>query len=166
MVRLEPEVKKMLRQITGGVALCTVAMWVVFALLGLLGLGGLSLRVLVSSLLGAAIAVANFYILSVTGTLVVEAGADEDKRKKILKLSYNVRMLVQAVWVLLCIAVSALHLVAGVAPLLFPRVAIYYLQITGKFDKDALQKKEPVEEIDATADEEPAELPGGEGGET
>ena len=166
MVRMEPEVKRMLRGIVCGVALCTVVLWVVFALLGVLGLSGLSLQVLLSSALGAAVAAGNFYILSVTGTLVVEAGADEDKRKKILKLSYNVRMLVQAVWILLCIMVPALHLIAGVAPLLFPRVTIYYLQITGKFDQTKLRKKEPVEEIDATADEDQAERPGAEGGET
>ena len=165
MVRMEPEVKLMLRRIGCGIALCTVALWVVFALLGLLGVGGLSLQVLVSSTLGAAVALGNFYVLSVTGTMIVEAGADEDKRKKLLKLSYRVRMMAQSGWILLCIMVPALHLVAGVAPLLFPRVTIYYLQITGKFDQTKLQKKEPFEEIDATADED-AEQPGPEGGET
>ena len=165
MVRMEPEVKLMLRRIGCGIALCTVALWVVFALLGLLGVGGLSLQVLVSSTLGAAVALGNFYVLSVTGTMIVEAGADEDKRKKLLKLSYRVRMMAQSGWILLCIMVPALHLVAGVAPLLFPRVTIYYLQITGKFDQTKLQKKEPFEEIDATADED-AERPGPEGGET
>lgn len=166
MVRMEPEVKQMLRRIGCGIALCTVAMWVVFSLLGLFGLGGLTLRVLLSSVLGAAVALANFYILSVTGTMIVEAGSDEDKRKKILKLSYNIRMLFQAVWILLCIAVSGLHLIAGVAPLLFPRVTIYYLQITGKFDQTKLQDPDDLVEIDATADESPAELSGDEGGET
>ena len=165
MVRMEPEVKLMLRRIGCGIALCTVASWVVFALLGLLGFGGLSWQVLISSTLGAAVALGNFYVLSVTGTMIVEAGADEDKRKKLLKLSYKVRMMAQSGWILLCIMVPALHLVAGVAPLLFPRVTIYYLQITGKFDQTKLQKKEPFEEIDATADED-SERPGPEGGET
>lgn len=165
MVRFEPEVKQTFRRMAGGTALCTAIMWVVFAVLGLFGLGGLTGRVLLSSVLGAAVAVGNFYILCVTGTKIVDA-KDEDQRKKLLKLSYNARLLFQAVWILLCIAVSGLHLVAGVAPLLFPRVTIYYLQITGKFDQSALQDKEPVEEIDATEDEAPAETPGDEGGET
>ena len=165
MVRFEPEVKQTFQRIAGGTLLCTVVMWVAFALLGILGLGGLTGRVLISSVLGAAVAVGNFFILCVTGTKIVEM-QDEDQRKKLLRLSYNARLLSQAVWIVLCIAVSGLHLVAGIAPLLFPRVAIYYLQITGKFNQSALRKKEPVEEIDATEDEPPAELPGDEGGET
>jgi len=168
MIRFEPEVKKTLKQIVAGTLLCTVIMWTAFAALQLLGLARLDLRVLLSGALGAAVAVTNFVVICVTSTKYLEM-QDADQRKKFLALSHNARMLLQAGWVVLCIALSGLHLVAGVAPLLFPRVTIYYLQITGKFRKEKAPTEEvTVEDPDTPADEdlEFVALAGDEGGET
>ena len=46
--------------------------------------------------------------------------------------SYNGRLVLQAVWVIICFAVSHLHVIAGAVPLLFPSVIILYLQMHGK----------------------------------
>ncbi|MBQ7859110.1 MAG: ATP synthase subunit I [Faecalibacterium sp.] len=167
-MRFEPEVKKTLKQIAAGIALCTAVLWVVFAALQLLGLTRLDLRVVLSSVLGAAVALANFVIICVTSTKYLDM-QDEDQRKKFLTLSHNLRMLLQAGWVVLCIALGALHLVAGVAPLLFPRITIYYLQITGKYRPQKTKTEEitvdetieiaPVEELEFvdTAEDEGGE---------
>ena len=42
-------------------------------------------------------------------------------------------MLLQALWIIIAIAAPCFQAFAGVLPLLFPRVTIYYLQITGKY---------------------------------
>ena len=58
---------------------------------------------------------------------------DEKRRKATLQASYNVRMLLQAVWIIVSIGAPCFQPFASVLPLLFPRVTIYYLQITGKY---------------------------------
>ena len=42
-------------------------------------------------------------------------------------------MLLQAVWIIVSIGAPCFQPFASVLPLLFPRVTIYYLQITGKY---------------------------------
>ena len=57
---LQPESKRELKRIAGGTALCTAAMWVIFAALHLVGWARFDYRVVLGGLGGAAIAVANF----------------------------------------------------------------------------------------------------------
>ena len=93
---------------------------------------------------------------------------DEKRRKATLQLSYNSRMLLQALWVVVAIAAPCFQPFAGVLPLFFPRVTIYYLQITGKY-KPLAPKAEPV---DVSVEDDPApadaqrSAPDEKGGET
>lgn len=61
-------------------------------------------------------------------------------------------MLLQALWIIIAIAAPCFQAFAGVLPLLFPRVTIYYLQITGKY-KPLTPPQEPV---DIAVEDDPA----------
>ena len=93
---------------------------------------------------------------------------DEKRRKAKLQLSHNARMLLQAVWVVVAIAAPCFQPFASVLPLFFPRVTIYYLQITGKYKPLAPRQ----ETVDVSVEDDPApaavqeENPGANGGET
>ena len=75
---------------------------------------------------------------------------------------------VQAVWIIVSIGAPCFQPFASVLPLLFPRVTIYYLQITGKYKP--LAPAEPSVDVSVEDDPEPAPEPEAEprdeGGET
>lgn len=166
-MKLQPESQKELRRIVCGVAICTAAMWAVFAALNVVGWVKFDAAVVLSSLIGAAVAIGNFAGICFVVQKVIDE-QDEKKRKAQLQLSYNGRMLIQAVWIIVAIAAPCFQAFAGVLPLLFPRVTIYYLQITGKY-KPLAPAAESVEvsvEDDPAPDVQAAAAPGDEGGET
>ena len=166
-MKLQPESRKQLLRITGGTAICTAAMWVIFAALHLVGWIRFDHTVVLASLVGAAVAVGNFAGICLMVQKVIDE-PDEKKRKAKLQLSYNSRMLLQAVWVIVAIAAPCFQPFAGVLPLFFPRVTIYYLQITSKY-KPLKPAQEPVD-VSVEDDPEPAAVPAAEprdeGGET
>ena len=125
------------------------------------------LWVLLGGIIGALVAIGNFAGICFVVQKVIDE-PDEKKRKAQLQISYNTRMLLQALWIIIAIAAPCFQAFAGVLPLLFPRVTIYYLQITGK-DKPLTPPQEPVD-ISVEDDPAPAEAsavqPRDEGGET
>lgn len=166
-MKLEPESKKELGRIAGGTAICTAAMWVVFAALHTVGWARFDSSVILGSLVGALVAIGNFAGICLVVQKIIDE-QDEKRRKAKLQLSYNGRMLLQAVWVVVAIAAPCFQPFAGVLPLFFPRVTIYYLQITGKY-KPLAPKAEPVD-VSVEDDPEPADAqqsaPDEKGGET
>ena len=77
------------------------------------------------------VAVANFAILCLT----VQSATEIDNKKRMkarFQRSYNLRLLIQAVWVVACYLIKPIHFVAGAAPILFPNVVILFLQSRGK----------------------------------
>ena len=165
-MKLQPESKKELLRIACGVSLCTAVMWVVFAALHLVGWVVFDYRVLLGGIIGALVAIGNFAGICFVVQKVIDE-PDEKKRKAQLQISYNTRMLLQALWIIIAIAAPCFQAFAGVLPLLFPRVTIYYLQITGKY-KPLTPPQEPVDiavEDDSAPAEESAVQPRDEGGE-
>ena len=165
-MKLQPESKKELLRIACGVSLCTAVMWVVFAALHLVGWVVFDYRVLLGGIIGALVAIGNFAGICFVVQKVIDE-PDEKKRKAQLQISYNTRMLLQALWIIIAIAAPCFQAFAGVLPLLFPRVTIYYLQITGKY-KPLTPPQEPVDiavEDDPAPAEESAVQPRDEGGE-
>ena len=166
-MKLQPESKKELKRILCGAAICTAVMWVVFAALGLVGWVRFDLKLVLSSLVGDAVAVGNFAGICLMVQKVIDE-QDEKRRKAQLQASYNIRMLIQAVWVIVAIGAPCFQLFAGILPLLFPRITIYYLQITGKYKPLAA----PQEPVDVSVEDDPAPAPAqadgtrDEGGET
>ena len=106
-MKLEPESRKQLLRIAGGTAICTAAMWVLFAALHLVGWVRFDYTVVLASLVGAAVAIGNFAGICFVVQKIIDE-PDEKKRKATLQLSYNSRMLLQAVWVVVAIAVPRL----------------------------------------------------------
>ena len=166
-MKLQPESKKELLRIACGVSLCTAVMWVVFAALHLVGWVVFDYRVLLGGIIGALVAIGNFAGICFVVQKIIDE-PDEKKRKATLQLSYNSRMLLQAVWVVVAIAAPCFQPFAGVLPLFFPRITIYYLQITGKYKPLAA----PQEPVDVSVEDDPAPAaaqaaePRDKGGET
>ena len=166
-MKLQPESKKELLRIACGVSLCTAVMWVVFAALHLVGWVVFDYRVLLGGIIGALVAIGNFAGICLVVQKIIDE-QDEKRRKAKLQLSYNGRMLLQAVWVVVAIAAPCFQAFASILPLFFPRITIYYLQITGKY-KPLTPKAEPVD-VSVEDDPEPADAqqsaPDEKGGET
>ena len=156
-----------LTRIACGTAICTAALWVAFAALHLVGWVKFDYTVVLGSLIGAAVAIGYLAgICFVVQNIIDEQ--DEIRRKAQLQASYNIRMLIQAVWVIVAIGAPCFQPFAGILPLLFPRITIYYLQITGKY-KPLAAPQEPVDvsvEDDPEPAPEPEAEPRDEGGET
>ena len=112
-------------------------------------------------------AIGNFAGICIVCQKVIDE-QDEKRRKATLQASYNVRMLLQAVWIIVSIGAPCFQPFASVLPLLFPRVTIYYLQITGKYKP--LAPAGPSVYVSVEDDPEPAPEPEAEprdkGGET
>ena len=165
-MKLQPESKKELLRIAGGTAFCTVVLWVLFAALHLVGWVRFDYTVILGSLVGAAVAVGNFAGICFVQKIIDEP--DEKRRKATLQLSYNSRMLLQALWVVVAIAAPCFQAFASILPLFFPRITIYYLQITGKYKPLKTQQ----EHVDISVEDDPAPAaapavdPADKGGET
>ena len=106
-MKLQPESKKELLRIAGGTAFCTAIMWVLFAALHLVGWVVFDYRVLLGGIIGALVAIGNFAGICFVVQKVIDE-PDEKKRKAQLQISYNTRMLLQALWII--IAIAALEL--------------------------------------------------------
>lgn len=131
-MKLQSASRKEVARIALGTCICSVIMIAALFLLSLLGIGEFELpRILLGAVCGSLIAIGNFVILCLT---VQNAVGIEDKKnmKAKFQLSYNMRMLVQGVWVVVALLVPQIHVVAGAAPLLFPHIVILFLQFTGK----------------------------------
>ena len=160
-MKLQPESKKELLRIAGGTAVCTAAMWVVFAALHLVGWVRFDYTVVLGSILGALVAVGNFAGICFVVQKIIDE-PDEKRRKAKLQVSHNSRMLMQALWVIVAIAAPCFQPFASVLPLFFPRITIYYLQITGKYKP--LAASAPAQDV--SVEDEPAAAPAqGEGSE-
>ena len=101
-MKLQPESKKELTRIACGTAICTAVMWVIFAALHLVGWVKFDYTVVLGSLIGAAVAIGNFAGICIVCQKVIDE-QDEKRRKATLQASYNVRMLLQAVWIIVSI---------------------------------------------------------------
>ena len=105
-MKLQPESKKELLRIAGGTAFCTAIMWVLFAALHLVGWVKFDYTVVLGSLVGAAVAIGNFAGICFVVQKIIDE-PDEKRRKATLRLSYNSRMLLQALWVVVAVAAPA-----------------------------------------------------------
>ena len=126
-MKLSPAVKQETLHIAEGTAVGVVRMLAVFALLH-----KLSRWVVFSGVLGGILAVLNFFLLGLTVQKVAQ-GEDEERGRKWMQFSYNVRMLLLVVWLIVAISVPALNWVAALIPLLMPRVTIALMQLTGHY---------------------------------
>lgn len=149
-MKLQPASRKEIKRITIGTLACDGIMVAALFLLSQFGIGSFDLgRILLGAVCGSIVAILNFTILCLT----VQSAVEMDNKRKMkarFQLSYNVRMVIQAGWVVAAFLIKPIHFVAGAAPILFPNVVIYYLQFTGKL----LPKEEAKDKESAVSSEE------------
>ena len=112
------------------VLILSLLMQAVFLLLGKWGW-----TVLTGNLLGAAVAVLNFFLL---GLGVQKAAAKEDPKeaKQVIQVSYGARLLLVGVLAVVGVALPWFHSIAAVVPLLFPQIAMLFRPRFGGMDKE------------------------------
>ena len=131
-MKLQPASRKEITRIAAGTLVCDGIMICLLFLLSQFGIGKFETgRILLGALCGSIIAVANFTILCLTVQSAVEIESKR-KMKARFQLSYNLRMILQAGWVVAAFLIPQIHFIAGAAPILFPNVVIFYLQFTGR----------------------------------
>ena len=131
-MKLQPASRKEIKRIALGTGVLDLIMIAAFALLGVMKIMAFQvIPVLLAAAIGSCLAIGSFTLLCLTVQQAVEM---EDKKKMQAKfqLSYNIRMVVQAGWVVICFFVPWLNIFAGAIPLTFPKVTILYLSSKGK----------------------------------
>ena len=151
-MKLQAASKKEISRIAVGTLVCDGIMVAALFLLSEFGIGTFSLpRILLGAVCGSVVAIANFTILCLTVQSAVEI-ENKKKMKKKFQASYNLRLLLQALWVVAAFLIPQVHFVAGAAPILFPNVVIFFLQSRNKLFPPSDTPAKPIAE-----DEEPEE---------
>ena len=131
-MKLQPASRREIKRIAIGTGILDVLMIGAFGLLGLLGIMDFQLvPILLAAAIGSVLAILSFTLLCLTVQQAVEI-EDRKKMQAKFQLSYNIRMVVQAGWVVICFFVPWLNIFAGALPLAFPKVTILYLNSKGK----------------------------------
>lgn len=171
-MNLQPASRREVTRIAIGTAVCAAIMVAVFALLGAAGVYPFRYTVIVGAAGGSIVAVVNFALMCLT-VQKVAGMADKKRMQAQVQLSYNGRLMLQAVWAVLALVLPFIQPVAGLLPLLFPRVVIFFLQASGTYKKEAAaqaaaakaaaqaeQSGDAAEQLkQAAPDTEPAEAP-------
>ena len=146
-MKLDPEVKKEMRFMALGCAVCSAAVALVFIIIG-----KFDLSVLWGTLIGYALAVGNFCLMSFGIIKALETG-DEAAAKLKMRSSYIWRTIVMLAIMALSIAVEFIHWVPVLASVFYPRIII---TVRGLINNYKL-KKSPPPEYSAPADDDEGE---------
>lgn len=148
-MKLQSASRKEIKRIALGTLVCDGIMVAGLFLLSQFGMGSFDLkRILLGAACGSVVAVINFAILCLTVQSAVEI-ENKRKMKARFQLSYNIRLALQALWVVAAFLIPQIHFVAGAAPVLFPNVVLIYLQSKNKLVSPSERTSAPV------SDEEP-----------
>ena len=134
-MRLQAASRKEVSRISQGVLVGDGLMIVGLFLLSQFGIGNFNLvKVLLGTAAGSVISILNFVILCLTVQSALEM---ESKRKMKARFqrSYNLRLLIQALWIVGAFFLrDKVHFIAAAAPLFFPNVWLIYLQLSGRLN--------------------------------
>jgi len=137
--------KEILKMFLGLLVMCTVMVAVVYVA----GRGGIS--VVLGSLLGMVIAFLNYYLLAVTISL--SCNDDISKAKGYMGLSYPIRILIMAIAIIFAIRNPYFNYVTTAIPLLFPRILIYFFNLSKMKKKTESKEVLPAEGSDTVITE-------------
>ncbi len=129
---LQPASRKEVSRIAVGSGICACIQVLVFWLLSLLGIGVFSYRVVIGTVGGSLMAVFCFALMCITLQQAAANASDEKLVKTRVRNGYNLRKLLQVLWVVAAFAIPGVNVLAAMIPLFFPNVVIYYLQMRGK----------------------------------
>ncbi len=131
-MKLQSASRREITRISIGTLACDGLLAAGLFLLSQFGIGSFQIgRILLGIVCGSIVAILNFTILCLTVQSAVELESKR-KQKARFQVSYNLRMVIQAGWVVAAFLIPQIHFIAGATPILFPNVVIYYLQFTGK----------------------------------
>lgn len=151
-MKLQSASKKEIRRIAIGTAVCDVIMVGGLFLASQFDIGSFDLlRILLGAAGGSAVAILNFTVMCLTVQSAVNYD-DQKKMKAFIQGSYNGRLALQALWVVICIIVPQIHTLAGAAPLLFPNLVIFWLQMNGRLVTPSERKNPDPSELDELED--------------
>ena len=145
-VKLQPASKKEVKRIAIGSGILAVVELAVFLLLHIFKIYSFSYKIPLSIIGGVAITVLAFTLLCLA---IQKAASTEDQKlmKSRMQFSYNIRMVLQAGWVVAAFFAPFLNAVAAAVPLLFPTLIIFYLQKKGTLVEPSTRKNpEPSDE--------------------
>jgi len=116
-------------QIAVGEAVCLAVMYGVYALLH-----KLALPVVLGGVIGAVLAVGNFFFMAVVASLAADKAENQDVEggKKMMKSAYPIRLLVLAGVLIACAASGYFDVLSLLLPLLFVRPVIMILSFFKK----------------------------------
>ena len=156
---LQPASRKEVSRIAVGTLICDGVMIAALFLLSQLGVGAFDVKkILIGAAIGSVIAIVNFIILCLTIQSALEI-ENKRKMKARFQTSYNVRLLIQALWIVACFFLRKnIHFFAAAAPVFYPSIWLVYLQLSGKLNtgSPAVPQSTPEESSDeeALSDEE------------
>ncbi len=154
-MKLQPASKKEVKRIARGSAICAAIELVVFLILHLIGLFPFSYKIVLSIVGGVIVAVLNFTVLCLSIQKAADT-ADQKLMKSRMQLSYNLRLVLQAGWVVAAFLIPFLNAVAAAVPLLFPTLIIFFLQKRGALVEPS-ERKNPEPSEDDEEEEEKLE---------
>ena len=123
-MKLQAASKKEILRIAIGTAICLAIMLTVFFVLSLFRIAPFDYKVILSGFVGGMVAVLNFTLLCLT----IQSAAQIQEKKAMkarIQVSYNLRLLLQAAWVVAAYLIPCFNVVAAALPLLFPTVVIF-----------------------------------------
>lgn len=127
-MKLQSASRKEITRIALGTLVCDGIMVAGLFLMSQFDIGTFDLkRILLGAVCGSIVAIVNFTILCLTVQGAVEI-ENKRKMKAHFQLSYNIRLGLQAAWIVACFVLKPIHFIAGAAPILFPNVVIFWLQ--------------------------------------
>ena len=134
-MKLQDASRKEVTRISKGVLVCDGVMIAGLFLLSQFGIGRFEiLKVLLGTVVGSVISIVNFIILCLTiqSSLEIE---NKRKMKARFQTSYNIRLAVQAAWIVAAFLLrDKVHFIAAAAPVFFPNLWLIYLQFTGRLN--------------------------------
>lgn len=146
-MKLQSASAKEVKRLAVGEVICLGIELAGFLVLHFLGVFSFGLRTVISAVGGVAISLLSFIILCLSVQKAAGMTDNQKAMKARMQLSYNLRLLVQAGWVVIAFLVPFLQVLPAAAPLLFPTVIIFYLTKKGKLVTPSDRKNpEPSEE--------------------
>ena len=146
-MKLQDASRKEVTRISRGVLVCDGVMIAGLFLLSQFGIGRFDVvRILLGTVIGSLISIVNFVILCLTiqSSLEIE---NKRKMKARFQTSYNIRLAVQAAWIVAAFLLrDKVHFIAAAAPVFFPNLWLIYLQLTGKLNMAAAPTTPATEE--------------------
>jgi hypothetical protein len=134
-MHLDDDIKGFVKGVFAGCGILCVIEIVVGFLISLTGLYSFDATFIIGAVGGTLVGMICFIwmAISLQRSLDNAQNGGAEVRRGVQK-GYTLRMGLQLLWMVAAILVPFIHTIGGLVPLLFPKIAIYILRITGKLN--------------------------------